>query len=162
LRGVTDFTIRPATAADASTLGRLGALLVRTHHDFDPSRFIPASRQTERGYGGFLRSQIEDPDVVVLVAEMDGQVIGYAYGSAEGTDYMSLRGPAGVLHDIIVDPDRRKLGAGRALLEATVAALRAKGVPRIVLQTAEKNAGAQHLFASAGFRTTMLEMTRDI
>jgi ribosomal protein S18 acetylase RimI-like enzyme len=162
LRGVTDFSIRPATAADASTLGRLGALLVRTHHDFDPKRFIPASPQTERGYGGFLRSQIEDPDVVVLVAEMDGQVIGYAYGSNEGTDYMSLRGPAGVLHDIIVDPERRQRGAGRALLEAIVAALRAKGAPRIVLQTAERNAGAQRLFASAGFRTTMLEMTRDV
>jgi hypothetical protein len=31
-----------------------------------------------------------------------------------------------------------------------------------VLQTAEKNAGAQRLFASAGFRTTMLEMTREV
>jgi ribosomal protein S18 acetylase RimI-like enzyme len=159
---MTDFHVRTATATDAAALGRLGALFVRLHHDFDPQRFLPASPRTERGYGGFLASQIQDSDVVMLVAEREGQVIGYTYASNEGTDYMSLRGPAGVLHDIVVDPGHRALGVGRALLEATVAALGAKGAPRVVLQTAEKNAGAQRLFASAGFRTTMLEMTREV
>ena len=40
-RAPSDIVIRPATPADVSGLGRLGALLVRTHHDFDPKRFIP-------------------------------------------------------------------------------------------------------------------------
>ncbi len=53
-------TIRPATPADLGTIGRLGALLVRTHHDFDPLRFIPATPQTERMYAAFLGRQLED------------------------------------------------------------------------------------------------------
>jgi hypothetical protein len=69
-------TIRRASPADVATLGRLGALLVKTHHDFDPRRFIPATPQTERGYGSFLGTQLDDEDVVVLVAERDGEVIG--------------------------------------------------------------------------------------
>jgi RimJ/RimL family protein N-acetyltransferase len=32
----------------------------------------------------------------------------------------------------------------------------------VVLSTAERNEGAQRLFASAGFRRTMIEMTRDL
>jgi ribosomal protein S18 acetylase RimI-like enzyme len=47
------------------------------------------------------------------------------------------------------------------LLEATVAELEKRGVPRVLLSTAERNTAAQHLFASAGFRRTMIEMTRE-
>lgn len=155
-------TIRPAMRADMRAVGRLGALLVRLHHDFDPQRFMAASSQTEHGYGAFLGTQLSDPDVIVLVAERDGEVVGYTYAGVEGVDYMSLRGPAGVLYDIVVDPAHRGHGVGRKLLEATVAALGAKGSPRVVLSTAQQNEAAQHLFEHAGFRRTMIEMTREL
>jgi ribosomal protein S18 acetylase RimI-like enzyme len=154
--------IRLAAPADLKAIGRLGALLVRTHHDFDPDRFIAATPQIEQGYGSFLGTQLDKPNIIVLVAERDGEVIGYTYAGAEGTDYMSLRGPAGVLYDIVVEPAHRGQGIGRALLEATLEALKAKGVPRVVLSTAERNESAQRLFARAGFRRTMIEMTREL
>jgi ribosomal protein S18 acetylase RimI-like enzyme len=89
-------------------------------------------------------------------------VVGYAYAAIEGTDWMALRGPAGALHDLVVDPASRGRGVGGALLEAAVAALKAKGAPRVVLSTAERNEGARRLFARAGFRPTMIEMTREL
>ena len=155
-------TIRPAEPADLPAIGRLGALLVRTHHDFDPKRFIPASPQTERGYASFLGTQLDTPNIIVLVAERDGELLGYTYAGVEGYDYMSLRGPAGVLYDIVVDPAHRGRGVGRTLLDATMAALGGRGVPRVVLSTAERNDSAQRLFARAGFRRTMIEMTREL
>jgi ribosomal protein S18 acetylase RimI-like enzyme len=156
-----DVLIRPAVPADAEALGRLGALLVRTHYDFDPRRFLPATPRTEHSYGSFLETQLDEPSIVLLVAERDGEVVGYTYAGIEGYDYMSLRGPAGVLHDIVVDPAHRGEGVGRLLLDATLAALEAKGAPRVVLSTAERNEPAQRLFARAGFRRTMIEMTRE-
>ena len=175
---------RPATPADLPTIGRLGALLVRTHHDFDPKRFIAATPQTEHGYASFLGGQLDDPDVIVLVVEHDpavipspshvipiaaknlqspiGEVIGYSYAGVEGYDYMSLRGPAGALYDIVVDPIHRGHGVGRMLLDATLATLKARGAPRVVLSTAEQNEAAKRLFARAGFRRTMIEMTREL
>jgi ribosomal protein S18 acetylase RimI-like enzyme len=66
-----------------------------------------------------------------------------------------------VLYDIVVDPAHRSHGVGRLLLDATLAALTAKGAPRVVLSTAERNAPAQRLFERAGFRRTMIEMTRE-
>jgi ribosomal protein S18 acetylase RimI-like enzyme len=143
-------------------IGRLGALLVRTHHDFDPKRFIAATPRTESGYGSFLGTQLDAPNIVILAAERDGEVIGYTYAGVEDTDYMSLRGPAGVLYDIVVDPAHRGQGVGRMLLDATLEALKARGAPRVVLSTAERNAPAQRLFERAGFRRTMIEMTREL
>jgi ribosomal protein S18 acetylase RimI-like enzyme len=154
--------IRRATPADVPAIGRLGALLVRTHHDFDPKRFIAATSRTEQGYGSFLGTQLDEPDVIVLVAERDGEVLGYTYAGVEGNDYMALRGPAGVVYDIVVDPAYRRQGVGRMLLDAALEALKARGAPRAVLSTAEQNTPAQHLFESAGFRRTMIEMTREL
>ena len=155
-------TIRPARREDTPAIGRLGALLVRLHHEFDPQRFMAATAGTEQGYGSVLRTQLDEPDVIVLVAEREGQVLGYTYAGLEGVDYMSLRGPAGVLYDIVVDPMHRGHGIGRMLLDATLAALARKGAPRVVLSTAERNETAQRLFVHAGFRRTMIEMTREL
>ena len=91
----------------------------------------------------------------------DGAVVGYVYAGVEGMDWMSLRGPAGVVHDLVVDPAHRRQGIGGMLLAATLKALQAKGAKQVVLSTAEANEPAQRLFAAAGFRRTMVEMTRE-
>jgi len=116
-----DVSIRPAAPGDLEAMGRLGALLVRVHHELDPDRFIAATPQTAHGYGSFLGTQLKETNIVLLVAERDGQVVGYTYAGVEGYDYMSLRGPAGVLYDIVVDPAHRGQGVGRMLLDATLA-----------------------------------------
>jgi ribosomal protein S18 acetylase RimI-like enzyme len=61
-----------------------------------------------------------------------------------------------------VDPEHRRRGLGRRLLEATLAELKARRAPRVVLSTAVQNEAAQRLFASVGFRPTMIEMTREV
>jgi ribosomal protein S18 acetylase RimI-like enzyme len=157
-----DIVVRRAKPADLESIGRLGALLVRIHHEFDPRRFIPATPKTEKGYASFLRTQLNEANVVMLVADQDGEVLGYTYAGIEGYDYMSLRGPAGAFYDIVVDPAHRGEGIGRLLLDATLDALRTQGAPRVVLSTAEQNEAAQRLFAHAGFRRTMIEMTREL
>jgi ribosomal protein S18 acetylase RimI-like enzyme len=158
---MSDISLRRAQPADTPALGRLGAQLVRTHFEFDPQRFLPLTPQTEERYGAFLASQLGEANVVLLVAERKGTVLGFTYASVEGYDYMSLRGPAGVINDIVVDPESRGRGIGRMLLEATLEELESRGVPRVVLSTAERNEAAQRLFERAGFRRTMIEMTRE-
>jgi ribosomal protein S18 acetylase RimI-like enzyme len=155
-------TIRPAIPADLPEVGRLGAQLVRAHHEFDQRRFIAATPQTAQGYASFFGTQLDEPKVVILVAELEGKVVGYTYAGVEGRDYMSLRGPAGVLYDILVDPDHRGHGIGSMLIDAAVAELGRRGARQVVLSTADRNEAAQRLFARKGFRRTMIEMTRDL
>jgi ribosomal protein S18 acetylase RimI-like enzyme len=157
-----DITIRQATSADASVLGKFGMRLTELHHEFDPRRFIAPTSGTEAAYGSFLKSQIDRRDGTLLVAEVEGVLAGYVWDGVEGTDYMSLRGPAGVIYDLFVDPDRRRQGIGRLLLRASLSSLKAMKSERVVLSTAHRNAAAQALFASEGFRPTMIELTYEI
>ncbi|HEX2725869.1 MAG TPA: GNAT family N-acetyltransferase, partial [Beijerinckiaceae bacterium] len=71
--------VRPAVSADTPALGRLGALLVALHHEFDPDRFIAATRATEQSYASFLDGELTRAHAIVLVAERSGAVLGYAY-----------------------------------------------------------------------------------
>jgi GNAT superfamily N-acetyltransferase len=116
-RGLSQVIIRPAQPEDLPVLGRLGALLVQSHHEFDSARFVAAPPRTEHLYGAFLADQLRKPNAVVLVAEIGGEVVGYTYASVEGSDYMALRGPAGLFHDLVVDPGHRGNGIGRMLLD---------------------------------------------
>src|SRR5439155_13781060 len=153
-------TIRPATVADQDALGRFGGALMRQHHTADPRRFVQVEHP-EAGYGRFLVSQLSNPDSLVMVAEHSGTVIGYVFADVESTNWMELRGPCGVVHDVYVDEAARRLGAGRELMQAAIAWLRSKGRSQVVLLTKTGNERAQHLFTTLGFRPTMVEMTLD-
>ena len=154
--------ISHAKESDRAALGRLGALLVTEHHQFDPQRFIAPIPDLAERYGDFLIAQSKRPEMRVLVAERGGEVVGYAFGGMEGNDYMALRGPAGVIYDLVVDPDHRREGIGGALIARMLEALAELGAPRALLFTADKNHVAQALFDKIGFRRTMIEMTLEL
>lgn len=154
-----DVRTRPATEEDVEILGGFGAKLISIHHSWDQSRFIAEGPRTSVMYANYLRSQCGKANVVMLAAQIDCVVAGYVYAELEGPNYMALRGPTGVIHDIYVDKGLRRQGVGRALLNAAVESLRRLGAPQVVLSTAHRNSDGQRLFASSGFLPTMVEMT---
>ena len=153
--------IRPAAKSDQAVLGRYGAALMRQHHTADPRRFL-ITEHPEEGYGRFLVSELEDKEVLVMVAERADEVVGYVFASIEGTSWRDLRGPCGFIHDVYVDERARHEGAGRALVEAALAWIRSRGRTMVVLWSKTGNEAAQSLFRSIGFRSTMVEMTLDL
>jgi len=157
-----DVRIRRATDADVPALGRLGASLLVLHYGYDQQRFMAPRGDPEEGYAWFLGSQLREDDVVIFVAENKGDVIGYVYAGLEPQSWKELREAAGFIHDVLVDETHRRSGIAGALIEAASGWLKAHGAPRVVLWTAERNLGAQRLFERAGFRRTMIEMTREL
>jgi ribosomal protein S18 acetylase RimI-like enzyme len=155
-------TIRRATRADLPALGRLGALLMRTHYEFDRERFMNPGDDPDRGYAWFLGTQLDDEDTVVFVAEREGAVIGYIYAGLEPQSWKELREAAGFIHDVAVAEAGRGAGVATQLIDAAIEWLRGRGAPRVMLWSAEPNAAAQRLFAKLGFRRTMVEMTREL
>jgi ribosomal protein S18 acetylase RimI-like enzyme len=156
------YTVRPATAADVPALGELAAAMVAHHHALDPKRFFTV-QDLAPGYGRFLGERIADPRAVVLVADVPelGAAQGYAYGCLEERDWNALLDEHGALHDVYILPAARRRGLARALAQAMFEQLGALGASRLVLSTAAENHGAQALFASLGFRRTMIEWSRD-
>jgi len=156
--------IRRAEARDLQALGHMGAALMRTHYAFDQDRFIPPGDGNEAsdGYAEFLGSQLNAADVLVLVAERDGAVAGYAYAGIEPLSWKELRDECGFVHDLLVTDDARRSGVGEALLDHAIEWLREQGMPRVVLWTSPHNDKARRLFERRAFRPTMLEMTLEL
>ncbi len=163
-RGVVSdaFILRAMTPSDVPAVGRLAGQLVAMHYALDPKRFIHLTNP-EVGYGRYLGSELRNERVVLLVAERtaDHQVVGYTYARLEERDYNELLDACGKLHDVIVDETARGHGLGERLVREALRLLAEKGAPRVVLMTAAQNEHAQRLFKRIGFRTTMLEMTRE-
>jgi ribosomal protein S18 acetylase RimI-like enzyme len=155
--------VRPAHPDDLPAVSRLAAELVRLHHRLDPQRFLLVE-PSERGYQWFVSRELNRDGAIILVAEddADGRLLGYAYGTLEDRNWNDLLDACGKLNDLYVDASARRQGAGRALVNAMVAALKAKGAPRVVLLTAWKNPDAHAFFEALGFRRTMLEMTAEL
>ena len=157
-----EMVIRRAQDGDVPALGRMGALLMRTHYDFDRDRFLPPGSHPEVGYGRFLRSQLSETDMAVFVAEREGEVIGYVMAGLEPLSWKELRDACGFIHDVVVKEEGRRVGAATALLETAIDWLKSRGAPRVMLWTADQNHPAHRLFEKLGFRRTMVEMTREL
>lgn len=153
--------IRPALAGELPEVAQLAAKLLELHHALDAARFFLPER-VAASYAWWFEQEFERAEVVLLVAEHAGSLVGYAYARLEERDWNQLLDACGALHDLWVEPSVRREGVAEALVLAVVSALREKGAPRVVLHAAAANDAAQAFFARLGFRRTMVEMTREL
>jgi GNAT superfamily N-acetyltransferase len=131
-------TIRPAEEKDRTVLSSL-----HISEDLESHKEAPDVMTSFRLSG--LSSRGKD---VILVAEDDGEAVGYLWAVALRIfDYR-----IGVLFDVYVDPSHRRKGVGRHLLEKGVQELRDIGVRRFWANTEEKNAPTRALLEHLGFR----------
>lgn len=153
--------IRKATRRDLPAIARLAGELVRQHHGFDPERFMFIA-DPESGYQWWFGKELSNEKALIYCAKLDGKIVGYAYARLEPRDWNALLDAHGALHDVLVAESARRRGVAKKLLARVIAELRERGAPRVVLHTAVRNTAAQKLFASVGFRKTMLEMTCEL
>ena len=84
----------------------------------------------------------------LFVAVDHGQLAGFAVATVVADQ--------AELESIAVDPQRRRLGVGRALSEAVRIWAREAGVRQILLEVRSANAGARALYGRLGFQETGL------
>ena len=150
--------IRLATEDDAEQIGQLWAEMVAYHARFDALTFRPA----ENGAALYARNFVDrlgDGQTRVLVAERDGQIVGYVSGMVADitTDlFQPLR--CGLLADIFVSADYRRQGIGRHLVERLMLWFRAKDVERFEWHVSAMNSGARAFWEAFGAEITILRM----
>jgi ribosomal protein S18 acetylase RimI-like enzyme len=157
---MAEVDVRSARAEELPAVAVLAGKLVRMHHEVDRARFF-LPEGVEAGYEWWLGKELVRSEARVLVADDGGRIVGYAYGALEERDWNLLLDAHGAVHDLYVTEDQRGLGTGKRLLETMLAELEGLGAERVLLSTMVGNETAQRLFRAAGFRPTMLEMTRE-
>jgi len=129
--------IRPAVADDAPALARLLAHLGYPADPADlPDRLLR------------LRSGGDD----AFVAVIDGETAGLA--TVHSRAVLHLARPVAQLTALVVPPERRGRGVGRALVAAAEQWARAQGAERLVVTTALHRADAPLFYERLGFEHT--------
>ncbi len=98
----------------------------------------------------YLHERMERRESAILVAEADGQLLGFCQLYPTWCSVAAAR--IFVLYDLFVDEDVRRSGVGRALMLAAQDFGRQAGAVRLDLSTARTNARAQALYESLGWR----------
>jgi predicted N-acetyltransferase YhbS len=113
--------IRPATQQDAERvwelLGQMGAL------------FVPNREAFEKHYPTLIDSE----DELLLVAEANGEIVGYALTVFSTLLYTN--GLSAQLQELVVDEAKRQKGTGRALVKAVEAECITRGAAQLVVAT---------------------------
>jgi ribosomal protein S18 acetylase RimI-like enzyme len=138
-------TVREATAADADAIGRVHAETWRAAYaGVVPEVAFDVEARQRSWREAFAR---EWPAAsAVLVAELDGAVVGFAGvgASREGEG-------VGELYTIYVDPAHWGTGAGRELIARAEESLAASGFAEAVLWVLEGNDRAERFYRAAGW-----------
>lgn len=99
-----------------------------------------------------------------IVLELDGQVLAYAaYRYDSVPAFMPQAGaPELFVENVVVTESARGRGYGRAMLDEMARRARAASAARMVLHVVPGNAEAMRAYERTGFKTSSLEMERQL
>ncbi len=143
--------IRLAEPADVARISQLWAETVAYHAQFDADTFRAADNGAE-AYARFVEDGLRDANARLLVAEMDGELVGYISGAIAGIAaemFLPLRFDYGYL---------RRRGIGRALVERLALWFRAQGIDYFQWHVSAQNLPALGFWWAIGGVTTILHM----
>ena len=153
---------RAVNKDDTDALGEMWLDLVAYHQSL--SADLPgAARGSEHRYVRRIMERLDDPYMCALVAEMDGQVVGFVLGMVIDLmpDIFEQR-PSGFLADIYVEPHARRHGVGRSLVTALVDWFRQCNIYTFDWHVSANNPEGIAFWQSMGGRDVMIRMRADI
>jgi ribosomal protein S18 acetylase RimI-like enzyme len=148
--------IRRAVPADADRLAFVAAVTFPLACPPHTTREDAAAFVVEHLSAQSFREYLADPDRVLLLAEQDGQVVGYTmlvFGEPHDPDVASaitIR-PTIELSKCYVLPGHHGQGVAGSLMQASIAAARERGAAGIWLGVNEENERAQRFYRKSGF-----------
>ena len=151
--------IGPAKLEDMECISRLYKALNTDMSRLQPEMFRPAGED-----GGFIRSVLESERDDLLLAREDGRVLGMALVQDKDTPpYPAfIQRRYTYLMDLVVDPEYRRQGVGRALLGAVKDWAESRDAEFIELGVLAQNEDAIRLYESLGFKISRKIMQLDL
>jgi diamine N-acetyltransferase len=154
-------TIRNAVDADLDALIRLNAQLQRLHAQVYPADFKSLADEGE--VRDFLVSAMRRSDHTILLAQVDGTIVGYAWFEIQDRPQTPFTWPkkSVFLHHICVDSGHRRLGVGSALINRVEERALAGSIGEFALDMWSLNETAQAFFKSCGLKPYRLFLRKE-
>lgn len=139
-------SVRQAAVDDVEAVREVAASSWETDYP-DILRRETAETGVEEWYSSDrLHEAVVDPWPAVLVAEADGEVVGFVHATATENEGAILR--------LYVDPEHRREGHGRRLVEGVREEMAVHDVDRISAMVLAKNSIGNAFYEALGFEQT--------
>jgi len=149
--------VRPATPQDLDAVADLWEELIEAHRQLDDRLWEPAPDGRET-YRRWVEETLTSDDRVLLVAELDGQVVGFTHGVLAGGPPPMRPRVSGMVTDMIVAADCRRRGIGRRLAEAIRDWFCERGAEDLRLSAAVRNPAAVAFWEALGLEPWVVAM----
>lgn len=150
--------VRRARQADLDSLLALFEELDRLQRDW--RLFTPRPGMADEVTAKY-RQAFARPDVLVALAEDDGEPVGMAFGEATTPSRFSDE-RALELSGVIVRGDRRREGIGRLLVRESLRYAQERGLGWVTLQTFGPNRGAMEFWEALGFSPRVVQLVAPV
>ena len=150
------YEIRSARLIDLDPIVNLWSGLISHHRSLEP-RLYQTEIHAPASYRAFVRRKLDDRDGMVLVADRDGEILGYLLGGVGQRAPVYVVRSVGMIFDLMVMPDLRRQGVGRRLVETARTEFGRLGIHDIQVNFAPMNGEATAFWAALGFETLLHE-----
>jgi ribosomal protein S18 acetylase RimI-like enzyme len=105
-----------------------------------------------------FRRAIADGSGMVLIAESEGEVVGFAFSTLNGADKVFASGPVGEVDVLVVAPERRGQGIGERLARRSLDLLRERGARTAKIEVIAGNEDALRFYERLGATPARVEL----
>ncbi|MFQ6043971.1 MAG: GNAT family N-acetyltransferase, partial [Candidatus Poribacteria bacterium] len=159
-RNSMEVTIRKATMKDIPSVLKLWKRLMAFHRNL--SEYFEVADDAEEMWESFAIKQLDERDSLLIVAEIDGDIVGFSLSSIQSNIPVFKIKRYGVIYDFFVDEAFRNRGIGRKLFDYAKKWFEKKSVEHLQLSVAHHNPVAQEFWRAMGFTNYLDRMSRGI
>lgn len=149
--------IRKANTSDAAALAELAAVTFPLACPPESTPEDIAAHLANTLSAANFASYLADPDITVMVIDVDGELLGYSMLVARPAQDPEVSAaltllPSAELSKCYVHPDHHGLGAAAELMKASIEQAGAEGATGVWLGVNDQNARAIRFYEKSGFR----------
>lgn len=147
--------IRKAKPQDIEQLTKFGLILLKQHSDLDP--YFAPTDAVDKVYRKFLEGCLYSEDGLVLVAENNGELVGYAAGEIQARSPIFMIDKNGYINDVFVLKEFRKHGIAKKFLIELKEWFESKGIEYVELSVHAANEIGKKTWTKFGFEAYELK-----
>lgn len=150
--------IRPGRIEDLERVGELWYDLYK--HEQSQGMILRVSDNATEIWIEQMSSRLSQRTNVLLVAESDGDIVGFLSGQMKVLGALFVGGLSAIIQDLYVIPQARGAGFGRSLVEDAVSIFSGFGINSIEVQVAHRNEVSLAFWTALGWYPEIIQVRR--